>query len=118
MNYVRTSDGRIFETNGSEYWDNCILHSKLYPEELEKFKKTIIKQADTMDELINRYVIVSKHRNYSYKIYSKCQFGKLSRNYLLNKIKEGNTKVFGAIWTNRGLIYRAIMNEEGQLKLI
>ena len=101
MKYIRTKDGRIYQ-------DADIFTCREMP----------LKVAGTIEELLNRYVIVSLHRNYSYKILTKIQFGNLNRKELLNKIKQGNTSVYGSIWTDKGLTYVAKMNEKGDLELL
>jgi len=116
MKYIRTKDGIIkysdyyfIDNTCEESFKSCNGVYYLSP-------KDIIKQADTIDELINRYVIVTKTRNYSYKILTRYQFGNLSRLKLIEGIKEGKIKVFGAIWTDKGLTYVAKMNEKGELE--
>ena len=74
-------------------------------------RNNIIKQADTIEELCDEFVYVGEKGNVvlgmSYK-----QFGDVKK-YNVN----GN-KIYGAIWTDKGLIYVARMNEKGELELL
>ena len=72
------------------------------------------KSADTIEELLNRYITV-KHG--SYKIYTKLQFGKLRQSEVLKMLASG-FYIYGAIWTANGLKYVAEMNKEGKWKLL
>ena len=75
--------------------------------------KEIIKQADTIDELCDEFIIVNtKTNHHRIWLYSNDD---LRSHYFYNK----NTKeVYGAIWTSKGLIYVAKMNEKGDLELL
>lgn len=67
----------------------------------------ISKQADTIEELCDEFVIVREN-------------GK-SMTALLDLAKEyakAGIKVYGAIWTSKGLIYVAKMNDKGELVLL
>lgn len=101
MKYIRTKDGRIiddyyYHQNDKEYhW---------FTEE------DILKQADTIEELCD--VIVYDHEFY--------HFSRISKKVLVidtfeeefefeitpTQIKEG---IYGAFWTDKGLIYKAKM---------
>jgi len=100
MKYIRTKDG-IFETiNQSLY----LLY--IDGESLEK----VIKQADTIGELCDCFIyenekdgkIVEKILTYAGILYSTGDY----------RLK------YGAIWTDKGLIYVAKMNEKGELELL
>ena len=83
-----------------------------------------IKQADTIEELCDEFVILGQHyritgygiitiyNNYVRAIVRK--FGKAKQSYNKNK----GFALYGAIWTDKGLIYVAKMNEKGELELI
>lgn len=83
----------------------------------------IVKQADNIPELLNKYIVVTRGSNYSYKIYSKYQFGKLSTKYLKGKLNEQNTQIYGAIWTigsHREPILKSVsqMNDKLEMELL
>lgn len=116
MKYIRTKDG-IYKV---------ILVSPLGFVRIDKrdgtypdvFEKDIIKQADTVEELIDELVI-DNPENWEKKPFVA------NRNFdtFLNKDnakyqKENNIKTYGAIWTDKGLIYVAKMNDKGELELL
>ncbi len=91
MNYIRTKDEIC--TLSEAYWAGI--------------EDEIINQADTIEELCDELV-------YNHQILSKEDKNNkeyLSQLYCFNDI-------YGAIWTNKGLIYVAKMNSEGVLELI
>ncbi|MBO7715578.1 MAG: hypothetical protein J6S85_18590, partial [Methanobrevibacter sp.] len=77
--------------------------------------KDIIDQADTIEELCDEFVVdVPNDR-------------KFNREFNLDKCKEYQlylkgqniiSEIYGAIWTDRGLIFVAKMNKEGELELL
>ena len=77
-------------------------------------------QADTIEELIEQVVVIKE--NGKPRVWSaKKTFNGIKNNgykYLLNLIKREKQQLYGAIWTDRGLIYVAKMNEDGKLVLI
>ena len=70
-------------------------------------KHAIIKQADTIEELIDEWVYVENHKETPVLIY-----------WLSTNKKHKDDDVYGAIWTDKGLIYVAKMNDKGELELI
>ena len=98
MKYIRTKDGI------KAYNESCDL-SYVY--------QSIggIEIANTIEELCDEFVYV---RPNGYKE----QFRSLvDVNYDSDLIKNGY-QIYGAIWTDKGLIYVAKMNEEGELELL
>ena len=72
------------------------------------------KQANTIEELCDCFVIEwlpTKHRD----IFT---IDKYSKEIVKSCIGNSKTKVYGAIWTDKGLIYVAKMNDEGVLESI
>ena len=129
MKYIKTKDGRIIDTldergkvlrkagleniievGGDHIIVKTINGNELIPTEY------IVKQANTVKELCDRYVVVSEFDK------------KVIRVNELENDSEGWTKevgipehivdVYGAIWTDKGLIYVAKMNSEGELELL
>ena len=106
MKYIRTKDGRIFENKLTMY---------VCPEALEELSKCevgeeieILKQADTIEELCDEFVVIKKNGD---KIIT-CNYRNIQV-YIERKFE-----IYGAIWTNKGLIYVAKMNNEGELELL
>lgn len=113
MKYIRTKDG-ILKIIKNEDFDeqekkkipaNCTM---VYS--LNIFGCTcvdnnnIIKQADTIPELCDEFV-------YHLKSGGKFIDDKLTKSNIYEN-------VFGAIWTDKGLIYVAKMNDKGELELL
>ena len=76
-----------------------------------------IKVADTIEELCDE-VCCDNEVQPLVNIYvheTKEQMIKNTIEYLFNKNKKD---VYGAIWTNKGLIYVAKMNDKGELELL
>lgn len=99
MKYIRTKDGRIIDTTKKS------VSLGYHPVE-----------ADTIPELCDRVVVkdfnVKEPRVYKANKYNWKEIA----NTLFNIRKVEWVKF--AIWTNEGLIYKAEMNEKGDLKLL
>ena len=79
-------------------------------EDLKQFK-----QADTIEELCDEFVAFKNNEDYG--ILSAKDYLASSRWEMEDSAKNGY-QIYGAIWTDKGLIYVAKMNEEGDLELI
>ena len=102
MKYIRTKDG-IFEVDGYDDRGVCVCGGKAF------YRDEYIKQADTIEELCDEFVYAFKDNRPV--IVDEEQIKTLT---LLNQLKF----VYGAIWTDKGLIYVAKLNEKGELVLI
>lgn len=122
MKYVRTKDGRVFLPNKIAHepigingeWKAvaCWYHGE--PFDMEK---EIIKTSENLEDLCDEFVC--DHNNGTRVMQSKeCKpqfpFSEKSIDYL----KRNNHTFYGAIWTDKGLIYVAKMNDKGELKLL
>ena len=118
MKYIRTKDG-IFKV--LDYTSNCgESYYKIKPEDdgwIWACSDDILKVADTIEELIDEYVVVENksHNIPSYlkeaiNRFMEKQCGELSEDYSI--------EIYGAIWTDKGLIYVAKMNDKGELELL
>ena len=111
MKYFRTKDG-IYQSvffkigvdseTGEEYLTGR--DTKIHTP-----NNKIINQADTIEELCDEFVI-DEIGHYQYGDFETAKA-------MLETIHEKG-KLYGAIWTDRGLIYIAKMNEEGALELL
>ena len=113
MKYIRTEDG-IYEIDNNKYSvvelnGHQLLHMKVDNKGLIH-REYILKQANTIEELCDEFVVIHKELNRNHTIHKSFGFVKLEHN-------TGN-KIFGAIWTNKGLIYVAKMNDKGELELL
>ena len=76
---------------------------------LSKFE--VEKQADTIEELCDEFALIDFDNNKYFKKDYTSPYYKLK---FLNKYKA----IYGAIWTDKGLIYVAEMIDNGKLELI
>lgn len=127
MKYIRTKDGRIFEVMSG-------------PDENEWYeqkdgiiclpKKKILKQADNIEELCDEFVVEHDSNLYNdngrdiyYQVYGRaCHRGDSYYDFTFEQIRTGRIEMggtlCGAIWTDKGLIYVAKMNDKGELCLL
>lgn len=105
--YIRTIGGKIIDTTNKiieesrmgDFWIRS-KHSNI-----SKRVGIITHQADTIEELCDEYVVVDKEDN--------CH-------HLTLKIELYDTidyEIYGANWTDKGLIYVAKMNEKRELEV-
>ena len=73
--------------------------------EVFTFRYEIINQADTIEELCDEFVGIYKGKHIK----------SLSKDLWILKDCE---VIYGAIWTDKGLIYVAKMNDKGELELL
>ena len=104
MKYIRTKDGRILK--GSNYGFGVGMPYKNYD----------VKVADTIEELCDFYVIWLKNRELP--LFEKIQKGVRPYPSYFEIGECSFDKGYGAIFTDKGLIYVAKMNEKGELELL
>ena len=115
MKYIRTKDGRIIDLVA--YKENGVINNgikfvnKINGSYFFVQQDNILKQADTIEGLCDEFVVKAYISSYP-QIYHSVDLKEL------NEFREKDTIVYGAIWTDKGLIYVAKMNEKGELKLI
>lgn len=109
MKYIRTKDGRIikigeqtdvgYEKGTFEIHNKAGIVASYEPIE-------VLKQTDTIKELCDEFVGINdgKPQMLRFVPYACAQYW--------------NGGVYGAIWTDKGLIYVAKMNKNGELELI
>ena len=102
MKYIRTKDGKIFNINEIPV-PYQVIESWLDFNSQGRFE--IIKYADTIEELCDEFVCVGRN---DFPSFETIKILKLYKEY----------DVRGAIWTDKGLIYVAKMNDKGCLELL
>ena len=120
--YIRTKNG-VYQFNGILYSDGipaayCCTNGKNI--EIKYAIKEAARIIDLCDQIIcyNSPVsytitnIVKDKRNFNYNINEEWLKQDMLEYY------KRDYKVYGAIWTDKGLIYIAKMNEKGELELI
>lgn len=121
MKYIRTKDGiyeRMFpdcETQRISF-DHKTIEPAYYTTKNDWIaKKDVVKQADTIEELCDCYVIIGSG---SYQKYIKSNIkDALKKKEWLKKLGY-SCQIYGSIWTGADLHSVAKMNEEGELELL
>ena len=106
MKYIRTKEHGIGEiTHEDKYiisYENSSFSVCLWKDNVE------YQTADTIEELCDEFVIVGTNWQQIIDL----------EDAKYNCDKHDNLKIYGAIWTDKGLIFVAIMNDKGEMKLI
>ena len=116
MKYIRTKD----ENNLIIDLTNMQLPYNLTDEYID-FNKfgmfKIIKQADTIKELCDKVIKIrtSKNGQQTHLFFNITDLPLLKEQFIKYK---GDCPVYLAIWTDKGLIYVAKMNDKGELELL
>lgn len=119
MKYIRTKDGiyEIDETTILTSLPPCYKVIKPADKHYSINEQQVIKSADTLEKLCDCFVGIRKSDHKPY-------LGKKSGNYWFEELGgwlgriDSYENIYGAIWTDKGLIYVAKMNDEGVLELI
>jgi hypothetical protein len=112
--YIRTKDG-IYEPDGESFDGSDLLVKVKGGWNCLSKKEPILKKADTIEELCDEAVVIYE-RNYNKPFVVVC-YGNC-KPFLTAKTCYPFAKIYGAIWTDKGLIYVAKMNEKGELELL
>ena len=115
MKYIRTKDGRIVKVPNNA---GIILYDdeKLLIDTKQKSQTCVYgiveKQADTIEELCDEFVVKMAYR------INKPFIADTSYDFIHKSYNKNGGEVYGAIWTDKGLIFVARMNNEGVLELL
>lgn len=118
MKYIRTKDNQFITLCANEKeWATLPKSQKgglSYKEWFDLITKNdnILKQANTIDKLCDTFVIIVDKQGYLIIDDYKKAMEIMQRNDNYNAI------CYGAIWTNKGLIYVAKVNDKGELELL
>ena len=113
MRYIRTKDG-IFLAEKDSVGYVCDLCCCFDEEACKKCSEYIIAQADTIGELCDEFVV--EYGDGTHDMMRKLKWAEMEE-YNASLKGNGGT-IHGAIWTDKGLIYVAKMNEKGELELL
>ncbi|MBO7716023.1 MAG: hypothetical protein J6S85_20835 [Methanobrevibacter sp.] len=118
MKYIRTKDGIFPYHEDSNVGKLTVVINALGKVESNKvdetFNEIAIKQADTIKDLCDEYVVA--YEDGARIVYSDLDWAKTKANASL---EFGHKSViYGAIWTDKGLIYVAKVNDKGELELL
>ena len=118
MRYVRTKDGNIYEII-EDRQDGVWLVVKEHKPNNYNFKLSlmrVLKQADIIEELCDVFIVKGTDIDANENCYLTLEYcPKLSQIILHPR---HSIEIYGAIWTDKGLIYVAKMNEKGELELL
>ena len=112
MRYIRTKDGRIIDT--TKYPE----HPASWSVQASDYALTI-KESENIEELCDEFTYEYDKNSKHIKCWKDTNTGiwyDYDVDFKLNKKEISAIK--GAIWTDKGLIYVAKMNENGELELI
>lgn len=124
MKYIRTKDGRVIKAKAVEY--NLVDRDDTFIQRRRDFidilhraipQERVLKEADTIEELCDEFVYLFEGHHFY------CRWNKLIKKWQtlpeLFEMSDDKIKTIkGAIWTNKGLIYVAKMNNKGELELL
>lgn len=119
MKYIRTKDNAIYKIENNKL---IVGNIKVNCKDLQALEQEGYKIADTIEELCDEFV--GEFVDGEKVILEKWNGNKFVIRWATNMvsmIKDLNktyANVKGAIWTNKGLIYVAKMNDDGELELI
>ena len=102
--YIRTKDGRILDFDKLNEISKLSVDMAEYP----------IREAKTIEELCDEFGVFDKEQPNGKLLYYK-GFENLKKEFIDFEKDKEKVFVFGAIWTNKGLIYVAKMNDKGDL---
>ena len=119
MKYIRTKDG-IYDLDKSILYEFTGHKVKMpYCEEYEK-QPELCKTADTIEELCDEFVLDHPLFGDSckclYHSFEKAKNGIKKRSDNAHNLC--NFNIYGAIWTSKGLIYVAKINDKDELELL
>ena len=122
MRYIRTKDG-VFESKATERGKFIHIPTNDAVAQMHRdnwvwvLEENIVAQADTIEELCDEFVLkatINEQVEYLYdeilKIIEICKIAHEGTGHYC--------EVYGAIWTEKGLIYKAKMNEKGEFELL
>lgn len=115
MKYIRVYEGYYEQEYITTYQEHCEYVAGLQDSGFD-FEGCVVKQADTIEELCDVYVKKSREVGNDYFEVGKDAFEVFDRKYQREDLEHYD--YYGAIWTDKGLIYVAKMNNEGELELL
>lgn len=104
MKYIRTKN-EIIEVNPT-----------LTDEQIDIAEGKNTPRADTIEELCDEAVIVDNRPPKTKRLLDNFEKAFMFKNHC--RIRNEDIIIYGAIWTDKGLIYVAEMNDKGELELL
>ena len=121
MKYIRTKDGIYsYEPTHNIDVDGFVVQHNLTGWNKPLTKEDIVKITDTIEELCDEFVVdhplFANNCKNLYHSFEKAKNGIKKRSGDAHDLF--NFSIYGAIWTDKGLIYVAKMNDKGELELL
>ena len=107
MRYIRTKETDC-------YIIDTIKYKEITGEDCFIPKNEIVAEADTIEELCDEFVIA--YENGARIVYGDLEWAKVKA--MVNSKSGIKSIIYGAIWTDKGLLYVAKMNDKGELELL
>lgn len=115
MKYIRTKDG-IYERDKVLCDEKFVYKYEVRPIwQINQESQEIVAQANTIEKLCDVFVCLGSAEYQKYVKHSLKEA--LQKKEWLKRIGYA-CNIYGAIWTDKGLIYVAKMNDEGELELL
>lgn len=113
--YIRTKKYGICEITHEDkrtiHYENSLVSGCLWKDDVE------YQIADTIEELCDEVCCDNKVQ-LLVNIYTNETKAQMIRNTVEQLFYKGKKDVYGAIWTDKGLIFVACMNDKGELELL
>ena len=109
MKYIRTKDGIIYYKATQMCDGNWQVKTKT-GRYIKISKSLVLKIADTIEKLCDKWVLIDRtgfNEPYVCDTYRESK-----------ELKENDDDLMGAVWTDKGLIYVAKLNDKGELELL
>lgn len=116
MKYVRTKDGEV-RTTARLYKNEDGSYSNAYREVFGLPKIIVVKEADTIEGLCDRFVLSGIDIIFLNENHTRYRFEGGDEWFDVTET-EFEKGIYGAIWTDKGLTYGARMNGKGDFKLL
>lgn len=122
--YVRTKDNIWLVL--AESTNILVVDKKINDFGIVLSKDIDIKTADTIEELCDMFILDNEkfgkefyyNKNGRLEHYRDSYYSFRLKDVKENKIELGNCNLYGAIWTDKGLIYVVKMNDKGEFELL
>ena len=114
--YIRTKDGvyEVVDTYGVKY----VIGYNEDGFEVTIYKDQVINQSENLEELCDRYIGISNNKPMIIKYEFDEYYDEYGDSYTKEELLMEYDTIYGAIYTDKGLIYVAKLNKNGEFELI
>lgn len=111
--YIRAKDG-VYDTSKGLYTPSIKMWAI---DTVTIYDEDILKQSENLEELCDEFVKVWNKTKINPEVLQYDEEIEYEKE-MMSHYPKGNITIYGAIWTDKGLIYVAKMDSEGELVLI